>query len=115
MRRWQRVKIELLYVDGCPSYEAFLPHLRELLGRAGVQVPTEQRRVACGADAEQERFLGSPTLRIDGVDVDPAAAGRADYGLKCRLYPTGEGLGGAPPDAWVLDALARAASAARRG
>jgi hypothetical protein len=100
--------IELLYFDGCPSHEAFLPRLRELLVEAGVDRPVRQRRVESDDVAQQERFLGSPTLRIDGVDVDPGAAQREDYGLKCRLYSTPDGLRGVPADEWVLDALARA-------
>jgi hypothetical protein len=100
------MKIELLYFDGCPSHEAFLPRLRELLARAGARdAPVQQRRVESDAAAQCERFLGSPTLRVDGVDVDPGAGERHDYGLKCRLYPTADGLAGTPPDAWVLAAL----------
>jgi hypothetical protein len=56
-------------------------------------------------DAEREQFLGSPTLRIDGRDVEPGAADRTDYGLKCRIYHTGEGLTGLPADDWILAAL----------
>ena len=101
------MKIELLYFDGCPSHEAFLPRLHELLAQAQAQVPApiEQRRVESAAAAERERFLGSPTLRVDGVDIDPGARVRSDYGLKCRLYPTEQGPRGVPPDEWVLNAL----------
>ena len=102
--------IELLYFDGCPSHEAFLPRLRALVAGAGVHAPVQQRRVESHEAAQRERFLGSPTLRIDGIDIDPGAGERRDYGLKCRLYPTAEGLRGTPPDAWVLDALTRAAA-----
>ena len=104
------VRIELLYFDGCPSCEAFLPRLQELVSRAEVDAAVEQRRVESDAAAEREQFLGSPTLRVDGVDVDPGAGGRTDYGLKCRLYPTDDGLRGAPADEWVLAALCRAIS-----
>jgi hypothetical protein len=99
--------IELLHFQGCPSHEAFLPRLRELLAQAGVEGSIEQRQVQSDADAQRERFLGSPTLRVDGVDVDPGAADRTDYGLKCRLYPFAGHVRGAPPDEWVLAALRR--------
>ena len=102
------MRIELLYFDGCPGYEAFVPRLDELLARAGVKEPVQQRRVESDGAAQSERFLGSPSLRVDGVDVDPSAAGRADYALKCRLYTTEEGLCRAPPDEWVLNALRQA-------
>ncbi len=104
-----RLTIEVLYFDGCPGYESFVPRLRELLVQAGIQAHLLERRVDSPEAAQQERFLGSPTVRIDGDDVDPDAASRDDYGLKCRLYSTAEGLRGTPPDSWILDALARRA------
>ena len=103
------MKVELLYVDGCSSHKAFLPRLQALLAQAGVEEPVEQRRVESDLAARSERFLGSPTVRVDGVDIDPGAEDRADYGLSCRLYPTDGGLRGAPPDDWVLNALEHAA------
>ena len=103
------MKLELLYFDDCPSHEALLQRLNELLFEAQVAVEVEQRRVGSDAAAQRERFLGSPTLRVDGVDVDPDARDRTDYGLKCRLYPTSDGLRGAPRDEWVLSALEHAA------
>lgn len=103
--------IELLYFDGCPSHEALLPHLRELVARADVPARIELRRVETVEDAERERFLGSPTVRVGGRDVDTGAEGREDYGMKCRLYATDEGLRGTPPDAWILDAIDQAARA----
>jgi hypothetical protein len=101
------VTVEVLYFDGCPNHEAYLPRLRGLLDVAGVQARIELRRIESVEAAERERFLGSPTVRVDGHDVDPAAAQRDDYGLKCRLYASDDGLRGTPPDAWVLNALGR--------
>lgn len=100
--------IELLYFDGCPNHDALAPHLRELLVEAGIDATIELRSVETVEDAERERFLGSPTIRVDGRDVDPGAAAREDYGLKCRLYATDQGLRGTPPDSWILAALAGA-------
>ena len=104
----ERPRVEILTFHGCPSHEAFLPRLRELLEGAGIDAPVQVRRIESVEAAERERFLGSPTLQIDGEDVDPTAAQRADFGMKCRLYPTDEGLKAMPPDEWVLAALKRA-------
>ena len=65
------------------------------------------RAIADDTAAQHERFLGSPTVRVDGRDVEPGAQERDDFGLKCRLYRTPAGLRGAPPDQWILDALTR--------
>jgi len=102
------VNIEVLYFDGCPSHEALLPRLRELMAQAGVAAPVQLKHIESVEAAEHERFLGSPTLRINGEDVDPTAGERSDFGLKCRLYPTDEGLRGTVPDQLVFAALTRA-------
>ncbi len=101
----RHLKVELLYFDGCPSYEMLLPRLEALLNREGIKVPVELRPVESLEAAERERFLGSPTVRIDGEDVDPDAASRLDFGLKCRLYRTEEGTSGVPPERWISEAL----------
>jgi len=69
------VTIELLYFDGCPNHDELVPHIRELLAQAGIDATIELRRVETVEDAERERFLGSPTVRVDGRDVDPERCG----------------------------------------
>ncbi|MFE9656472.1 hypothetical protein [Micromonospora sp. NPDC006431] len=107
--------IEVLYFDGCPSHEVFVPRLRALLDAAGLDDPIHEQAVETDIDAQAHRFLGSPTLRIDGVDVDPTATHRTDYGLQCRLYPTPDGVRGTPPDEWILAALQRRGAALTAG
>lgn len=99
------MKVELLYFEGCPSYEALLPELRALLASEGIAEEIELRRVESVEAAERERFLGSPTVRIDGEDVDPGAGERDDFGLKCRLYRSAAGLEHVPPEEWIRAAL----------
>ena len=89
------MKIELLYFEGCPSYGELLPTLRELLASEGVKDEVEVRRVETPEEAEFEHFLGSPTVRINGEDVDPAAGDRDDYGGVQALSDRGR----SPPDA----------------
>jgi hypothetical protein len=101
------MRIELLYFEGCPSYAELLPRLRELLASEGIHDEVELRRVETPEDAARERFLGSPTVRIDGEDVDPTAKDRCDYGTECRLYATESGLARMPPEAWIRAALER--------
>jgi hypothetical protein len=102
------VRVELLYFEGCPSHERLLPRLNVLVAGADPDAGVELRRVESIEAAERERFLGSPTVRIDGVDVEPGAADRTDFGLKCRLYRSDEGTSGLPPERWIRDALAQA-------
>jgi hypothetical protein len=97
--------VQLLYTEGCPHVAAYLPDLLQLVAAAGVDALVQTQVVVDHEHAQQERFLGSPTVRVDGVDVDPTAAARNDFGITCRLYATKEGLRVRPADAWVLSAL----------
>ncbi len=100
------VTIEVLYFDGCPHRGALVARLRELMSELGVDAAVKLTRVASVKSAEQRRFLGSPTLRIDGQDVEPAARSRTDFGLHCRLYASATGLRGTIPDELLLAGLA---------
>lgn len=102
------MRVEILYFDGCPGPEALLPRLRALLAEASVFEEVELRRVESPEGAEAERFLGSPTVRVDGTDVEPGADERSDFGLKCRLFRTEDGSSSTPPDQWLRAALERA-------
>ncbi|MGH2963680.1 MAG: DF family (seleno)protein [Microbacterium sp.] len=103
--------VELLYIAGCPNFEIAARKLHDELTRFGVTDEIELRLIRTAEEAERERFLGSPTIRIDSRDVDPNAQGRTDYGLKCRLYRSGTATAGVPPESWI----AAAVGAARRG
>jgi hypothetical protein len=97
--------VELLYTEGCPYVAAYLLHLQQLVASAGLEEPVRTPVVADEDQAQRERFLGSPTVRVAGVDVDPTAEGRLDYRLDCRQYATSEGPQHQPADDWVLSRL----------
>lgn len=95
----------MLYFEGCPNADLLLEHVGEILSEAGRSEQVHLRRVETAEAAEHERFLGSPTLRIDGQDVDPDAHQRHDYALTCRRYATPDGIAGLPADSWITTAL----------
>lgn len=100
------MRIEVLYFDGCPNHEQLLVRLPRLLEREGIDAEIVLCNVPDDEHAQRERFLGSPTIRVHGRDIDPGASDRDDYGLKCRIYQTPAGLTGLPPDQWIIDAIA---------
>jgi hypothetical protein len=59
--------------------------------------------------AARLRFLGSPTVRVGGRDVEPGAGQRNEFVLSCRVYRGEHGFAGQPNEAWIRDALAEAA------
>ncbi|HEX5192301.1 MAG TPA: hypothetical protein VFW09_05810 [Solirubrobacteraceae bacterium] len=92
------MRVEILYFDGCPNHEPLVARVPAVLRAAGIEAEVVSRRVESERDARALRFLGSPTVRVDGRDVEPEAATRSDYGLKCRLYRSAEGVSGQPAD-----------------
>lgn len=95
----------MLYFDGCPNAALLATRVREILTEAGRHDVLHLRPVETSEAAERERFLGSPTLRIDGRDVDPEAHRRRDYALTCRRYATPDGIAGLPAETWITTAL----------
>lgn len=84
-------KIEFLYWEDCPSHPQAWALLQEAMAEAGVDAPVAKIEVLTDEDAERLKFPGSPTIRVDGVDVDPAGAEQMGTALTCRVYVTEEG------------------------
>jgi hypothetical protein len=98
-------RVELLWWSGCPSWEEAVRLVRAEMEAAGLDPEAlEVREVHTGGEAEREGFVGSPTIRVDGRDVqDP---GEEPVGLTCRVYRLRDGRISALPDpADVRDAL----------
>lgn len=84
------MRIEVLHWEGCPSTPEALDLLGDVLAAHGITDEIEIREVTTQAEAEALRFPGSPTIRIDGRDIDPAGAdGRPS--LTCRIYHLPDG------------------------
>jgi hypothetical protein len=100
--------VELLYWDGCPSHPAALADLRAALDELGyADLDVALREVTSERDAAERGFIGSPTLRVDGIDVVPPPPDEPT-GLSCRVYRLRDGRYSPTPDpADLRDALRR--------
>jgi len=88
------MKIELLYFDGCPSWKNGLKDLQSALKEEGLNAPIDMIEVKDNEQANRLKFLGSPSLRVDGQELWPEE--REIYALSCRVYPSPEGIKGWP-------------------
>jgi hypothetical protein len=79
--------------------------LRDVLAELAPGTPIEDIEASDPALAEELRFPGSPTIRVDGRDIDPAYKDPGDHTPRCRLYRTATGLTGMPERAWIEAAL----------
>jgi hypothetical protein len=100
--------VELLFWEGCPSHPKALTELREAVTDLGLEATAiVVREIHTDSDADREHFVGSPTIRIDGVDIQPPNG--EPFGLTCRVYHRRDGRISPTPDpADVREALATA-------
>lgn len=82
--------IEFLYWEGCPSHPEARALLDEVLESRGVEAEVAVREVRTHDEAVRLAFPGSPTIRVDGRDVDPDGA-QARPALNCRIYHLPDG------------------------
>ena len=80
------MKIELLFFDGCPNYQTALKYLQEVIREKRHDIPVKMLKIKSDNEAENHRFLGSPTIRINGQDVETGAEKADNFSMVCRLY-----------------------------
>lgn len=102
----------MLYFDGCPSHGPAGEALRVALAEEGIEAAVNLVAVNTDEEARRLRFPGSPTVRLDGEDLFPAGVHEPDdWGRRCRVYATPEGLQGSPTIPMLREALRLALSA----
>lgn len=99
------IRVEVLFFHGCPNLELATSRARQAIEHAAPEAELHLVRLDDEADAVARGFLGSPTVRVDGRDVDGSAAARTDFGFQCRVYDVDGRLEGAPPVDWIEAAL----------
>lgn len=97
----ERLRVQVLYFDGCPHWTLMDERVRAVAGELGLAV--EDVLVESDEDAQRLGFQGSPTLLVDGRD--PFGTPGAPVGLACRIYSTPDGLAGAPTEDQLREVL----------
>jgi hypothetical protein len=106
----RRPRVEILYFDGCPDHEPARALVERVATELQVEPAIELVEVGEPGAAAELRFLGSPTIRVDGRDVEPGAEERDEFVLSCRVYRSEQGLAGQPDEEWIRAALGGAAA-----
>ena len=90
------MKVEVLYIADCPNHPPVVDRVREVLRSAGMSEIIEEVEVCTSAEAEALQFIGSPTVRVNGLDVEPEARTVHHFGLGCRSYVDNDRRSGLP-------------------
>ena len=92
--------IEVLYFEGCPNLEPTID-FREVVSELNLRTEVREVKIRTQEEAEAQRFLGSPSVRVHGIDIEQSARERTDFAFGCRLY----GSSGVPPREGLVAAL----------
>lgn len=98
-------RVELLSFSGCANRPAARAMLEDVIANVAPGTPIHDVDATDPTTAASLRFPGSPTIRVNGHDVDPGYVDSGDYTPRCRLYRTSDGLRGLPERIWIEDAL----------
>ena len=102
------------YFDGCPSWQLMEQRVREAMTALDIDPDgLELKEIRSTAQAEVDRFHGSPSLLVNGIDA--FASADAMVGMACRLYRVPSGLSGTPTRDEILSAIAAAVRSATLG
>lgn len=99
------MKVEVLYFEGCPNHAPTVERVREVLQSENETTDVQEIEVRTQVEAESMGFLGSPSVRINGLDIEPDARSLKSYGLSCRTYLDGPTRSGVPSSELIRLAL----------
>jgi hypothetical protein len=97
------MKVELFYFEGCPNHRPAVERVKLVLKQQGMAAELAEIEVPDAEAAKAVGFLGSPTIRVNGLDIDPASRAATGTGFACRCY-----AGGIPSEDMIYAALREA-------
>ena len=106
------MKVEVLYLSQCPSHPAAVKLVKEVLAAEGIAAEVHEVLVRDEGMADNLRFCGSPTIRINGRDVAGESEKAERFALSCRLYPGSKDVG-LPPAEVIHQAVLEARQVGR--
>jgi len=106
------MRVRFLYFSGCPNAESTLKLLKEAIREEAPDAELESREVNSEEDAGLHGFLGSPSIQIDGLDIEKTRRKDSPY-YGCRIYRTEQRSSGVPAKGMIVDAIREAKSGRR--
>ncbi len=97
------MKIEVLFFRGCPNHPPAVDRVKTVLRQEGLSGELSEIEISDAAMAKALKFPGSPTIRVNGLDIEAGFQDGGEWGLACRRYADG-----APPEGMIRAALKQA-------
>jgi hypothetical protein len=101
----ENVKVEILYTEDCPNWQGTLEDVQAVLRGKSKSVEMVLTEVGSEDEAQELKFLGSPTIRINDNDIEWDVPENGPFGLTCRVYDIEGAILGRPPREWIDAAI----------
>lgn len=102
----KKLKIQLLHTESCHSYQEALVGIKEALKELGLSAELEVIPVDSPEKARDYKFPGSPTIKINGLDLEPELEATENFSINaCRTYIFEGSLYHYPPKEMLLEML----------
>jgi len=75
------IKVEVLYSEGCLRTPLTIARIQEVSDKIGVGIDLSTMEIDTFDKIMEWNFIGSPTVRINGVDIDPSSRGKSFQGF----------------------------------
>jgi len=98
-------KIGILFIEGCPGVLTTAEYINEVITEEDIDAEISLILIETAEDARQLHFTGSPTVRINGTDIETNIKDIKDYGLRSRLYNIDGKESGYPSKDMIKDAI----------
>ena len=98
--------IEVLYNEDCPFWREVTETIEEVLKESKIKALVKRVKVSSEHEAKRLRFPGSPTVRINGVDIDPMFR-ELTGAIGCRVYMYQGKMYEFPPKDMIAKAVKR--------
>jgi hypothetical protein len=85
------MKVELFVANACPHREKAMQIVADALAERGRTEQPEVVMVGDYEDAKAKRCFGSPTIRVNGMDVEYGDREPEEFTAGCRYYNTPDG------------------------
>lgn len=108
------MRVSFLYYEDCPSHDLALERLREVMAEEGIPgSEVEVIKVETEEQARELGFIGSPTIRVDGQDIDSPSD--SHYALTCRSYRLEDGRISPLPSKYMIQRALRSPAKSQPG
>ena len=75
------IEIRILSTEGCANTPPTISRIEEIAKELAVPIRIENVLITTEEEASRNRFFGSPTVQINGVDLDPEKRESTAYGF----------------------------------